>query len=61
MLFNKDDLSPYYKPEFSELGEHCATCGGNTSMILKIINCVKEGEHDALNVLESYWQKMLAT
>ena len=47
--------------ESTELGEHFATCGGNTSMILQIIDCVKEGEHEALDVLEGYWQNMLAT
>ena len=30
-------------------------------MILQIIDCVKEGEDEALCILEGYWQNILAT
>ena len=30
-------------------------------MGLQIIDCVKEGELEALDILEGYWQNMLAT
>ena len=46
--------------ESTELGEHFATCGGNTSMILQIIDFVQEGEHEALDVLEGYWKKYVS-
>ena len=47
--------------ETTELGEHFTTCGGKESMCVQIIDCVKEGEDQALQVLEGYWQNMLAT
>ena len=47
--------------ETTELGEHFATCGGKEAMILQILDCVKEGELEALDILEGYWQNMLAT
>ena len=30
-------------------------------MNIQIIDCVKEGEDEALSVLEGYWQNLLAT
>ena len=47
--------------ETTELGENFATCGGKEAMSLQIIDCVKEGELEALDILEGYWQNMLAT
>ena len=44
----------------SELGEHFSVCG-TQNMILQIIDCVKEGEDEALCILEGYWQNILAT
>ena len=44
----------------SELGEHFSRCGIE-NIILQIIDCVKEGEDEALSVLEGYWQNKLAT
>ena len=45
----------------SELGEHFATCGGVEEMKVQIIDCVKEGEDEALAICEGYWQNKLAT
>ena len=45
----------------SELGRHFARCGGVESMSLQIIDCVREGEEEALRYLEGVWQKRLAT
>ena len=36
----------------SELGRHFAQCGGVESMSLQIIDCVREGEEEALRYLE---------
>ena len=44
----------------SELGEHFFKCGLE-QMSLQIIDCVKEGEDEALSILEGFWQNMLAT
>ena len=44
----------------SELDEHFARCGLE-NISLQIIDCVKEGEHEALAILEGYWQNILAT
>ena len=44
----------------SELGEHFSRCGIE-NISLQIIDCVKEGEDEALSVLEGYWQNKLAT
>ena len=45
----------------SELGRHFAHCGGVESMSLQIIDCVREGEEEALRYLEGIWQNRLAT
>ena len=34
---------------------------GLEQMSLQIIDCVKEGEDEALSILEGFWQNMLAT
>ena len=47
--------------ESSELGEHFVACGGVENMEIQIIDCVKEGEEEALTVCEGYWQNKLAT
>ena len=44
----------------TELGEHFASCGLER-LSLQIIDCVKEGEDEALMILEGYWQNLLAT
>ena len=46
--------------ESSELGEHFSVCGVE-NMSIQIIDCVKEGEDEALSILEGYWQNQLAT
>ena len=46
--------------ESSELGEHFSNCGLE-KMSIQIIDCVKEGEDEALSILEGYWQNQLAT
>ena len=45
----------------SELGRHFAQCGEVESMSLQIIDCVREGEEEALRYLEGIWQNRLAT
>ena len=45
----------------SELGRHFAQCGGITSMSVQMIDCVREGEEEALRYLEGIWQNKLAT
>ena len=45
----------------SELGRHFAQCGGVENMSLQIIDCVREGEEEALRYLEGIWQNRLAT
>ena len=45
----------------SELGRHFARCGGVPSMSVQIIDCVKDGEEEALRYLEGIWQNRLAT
>ena len=44
----------------SELGEHFHRCGVE-NLSLQIIDCVRQGEDEALSVLEGYWQNVLAT
>ena len=44
----------------SELGDHFHQCGVN-KMCLQIIDCVREGEDEALTILEGYWQNRLAS
>ena len=44
----------------TELGEHFANCGLE-KLSLQIIDCVREGEEEALSILEGYWQNLLAT
>ena len=44
----------------SESGEHFAQCG-TESMSIQIIDCVRQGEDEALSILEGYWQNLLAT
>ena len=44
----------------TELGEHFAKCGLE-KLSLQIIDCVREGEDEALIILEGYWQNLLAT
>ena len=44
----------------SELGEHFAYCGMD-NMSIQIIDCVRQGEDEALSILEGYWQNLLAT
>ena len=46
--------------ESSELGEHFAYCGMD-NMSIQIIDCVRQGEDEALSILEGYWQNLLAT
>ena len=42
-------------------GRHFAKCGGITSMSVQMIDCVREGEEQALRNLEGIWQNRLAT
>ena len=49
-----------HRSENSELGEHFSVCGVETIM-LQNIDCVNEGEDEALGVLEGYWQNKLPT
>ena len=44
----------------TELGEHFSSCGLN-NLSLQIIDCVRDGEDEALSILEGYWQNLLAT
>ena len=44
----------------SELGVHFSQCGLEYFSI-QMIDCVKQGEDEALAILEGYWQNMLAT
>ena len=44
----------------SELGDHFHQCGVS-KMCLQIIDCVREGEDEALTILEGYWQNRLAS
>ena len=44
----------------SPLGRHFSECGYN-NFSLQIIDCVKEGEEEALGRLEGFWQNNLAT
>ena len=44
----------------SELGVHFARCG-LSELSIQIIDCVKEGEDEALAILEGFWQNTLAT
>ena len=48
------------RQESTDLGRHFARCGeGNLS--IHMIDCVKEGEEDALRYIEGIWQNRLAT
>ena len=42
------------------LGRHFNTCGFN-NYSLQVIDCVRNGENEALLVLEGTWQNRLAT
>ena len=44
----------------SELGVHFSQCGLENFSI-QMIDCVKQGEDEALAILEGYWQNMLDT
>ena len=44
----------------SELGEHFHRCGLE-NLSLQIIDCVRQGQDEALSILEGYWQNVLAT
>ena len=44
----------------SPLGRHFSLCGYK-NFSLQIIDCVKEGEEEALGRLEGFWQNNLAT
>ena len=48
------------RQEHSELGRHFARCG-EEHLSIQIIDCVREGEDDALRYLEGIWQNRLAT
>ena len=48
------------KNRSSPLGKHFAECGIN-NFSLQIIDCVKEGEVEALEILEGHWTHRLAT
>ena len=48
------------KNKSSPLGRHFAVCGIE-NFSLQIIDCVKEGEREALEILEGFWQHRLAT
>ena len=44
----------------SPFGQHFSVCGIE-NLSLQVIDCVKEGERAALEILEGYWQHRLAT
>ena len=48
------------KEKSTPLGRHFAQCGIQ-NFSLQIIDTVKEGERDALEILEGFWTHMLAT
>ena len=48
------------RQEHTELGRHFARCG-KEHLSIQIIDCVQEGEEDALRYLEGIWQNRLAT
>ena len=48
------------KNRCSPFGQHFHECGIQ-NLSLQIIDCVKEGEREALLLLEGYWQHRLAT
>ena len=48
------------RQEHTELGRHFARCG-EEHLSIQIIDCVNEGEEDALRYLEGIWQNRLAT
>lgn len=48
------------KDKSTPLGRHFSQCGIE-HFSLQIIDCVKEGEQDALEILEGFWMHKLAT
>ena len=48
------------KNKTSPFGQHFFECGIQ-NLSLQIIDCVKEGEQEALEILEGHWQHRLAT
>jgi hypothetical protein len=48
------------RQESTELGRHFARCG-EWNLSIQMIDCVKEGEEDALRYIEGIWQNRLAT
>ena len=48
------------RKESTPLGRHFSLCG-MANMSIQIIDCVKEGEEEALRYLEGVWQNRLAT
>jgi hypothetical protein len=44
----------------TELWEHFASCGLER-LSLQIIDCMKQGEDEALMILDGYWQNLWAT
>ena len=46
--------------ESTPLGRHFARCG-YASLGLQIIDCVKQGEDEAIFIVEGMWQNRLAT
>ena len=46
--------------ESTPLGRHFARCG-YTNLGLQMIDCVKQGEDEAIFVVEGIWQNRLAT
>ena len=48
------------KNKSTPLGRHFSYCGLE-NFSLQLIDCVKQGENDALEVLEGFWSHRLAT
>ena len=48
------------REESTPLGRHFSRCGVE-NFVLQIIDCVKEGEREALLIIEGKWQHKLAT
>eukprot|EP00092_Neocalanus_flemingeri_P050857 GFUD01058915.1.p1 GENE.GFUD01058915.1~~GFUD01058915.1.p1 ORF type:complete len:121 (+),score=10.95 GFUD01058915.1:240-602(+) len=48
------------RQQYTELGCHFARCG-EENLSIQIIDCVKEGQDDALLYMEGIWQNRLAT
>ena len=60
-IYTVHALAPWGSQKWSsELGEHFAHCGMD-NMSMHIIDCVRQGEDEALSILEGYWQNRLAT